>query len=123
MQDYWWQNTGPTKYAALWGGEVAAAMLIDYLKPGVGTIYVKEMPLQLMRDNRMRNDPNGNVEIMRQFWDDRFNPVNQNRDNKYIGIAPLIIIYADLLATGEARNIEMARILYDKEIIGLIGEN
>jgi hypothetical protein len=123
MQDYWWQNTDPTKYAALWGGEVAAAMLIDYLKPGVGTIYVKEMPLQLMRDNRMRNDPNGNVEIMRQFWDDRFNPVNQNRDNKYIGIAPLIIIYADLLATGEARNIETARILYDKEIIGLIGEN
>ncbi len=78
------------------------------------------MPVQLMRDTKMRNDPKGNVEIMRQFWDDRFNSDNQN---EHLGIAPLIIVYADLLATGDARNIETAGILYDKKIAGLIGEN
>ena len=76
-----------------------------------------------MRDFKMRHDPNGNVEIMRQFWDDRFNPDDQKRENKYIDIAPVIIVYADLLAAGDARNIETAGILYDKEIAGFIGEN
>ena len=122
-QDYWWQNTDIKKYGALWGGEVAAAKLTGYLKPEVATIYAKEMPVQLMRDFKMRHDPNGNVEIMRQFWDDRFNPDNQKRENKYIDIAPVIIVYADLLAAGDARNIETAGILYDKEIAGFIGEN
>ena len=35
----------------------------------------------------------------------------------------VIIVYADLLATGDARNMETAKILYDKEIAGFIGEN
>lgn len=122
-QDYWWQNTDIRNYGALWGGEVAAAKLTDYIKPGIATVYAKEMPVQLLRDLRMRNDPKGNVEIMRQFWDDKFNPDNPNTNNKYTGIAPLIIVYADLLATGDARNIETAEILYDKEIAGFIGEN
>lgn len=122
-QDHWWQGADLRNYGALWGGEVAAARLTGYLKPEVATIYVKEMPVQLLRDLRMRNDTKGNVEIMRQFWDDNFNPDNPNMNNKYIGIAPLIIVYADLLATGDARNLETARILYDKEIAGFIGEN
>lgn len=119
-QDYWWQNTDIRNYGALWGGEVAAAKLTGYLKPEVATVYAKEMPVQLMRDFKMRNDPKVNVEILRQFWDDRFNPDNQN---EHLGIAPLIIVYADLLAAGDARNIETAGILYDKEIAGFIGEN
>ncbi|MEW6144582.1 MAG: type IV toxin-antitoxin system AbiEi family antitoxin [Thermodesulfobacteriota bacterium] len=120
MQDYWWQNTDIRNYGALWGGEVAAAKLTGHLKPGAATIYAKQMPVQLLRDLQMRHDPKVNVEILRQFWDDRFNPDNQN---EHLGIAPLIIVYADLLATGDARNIETAGILYDREIAGLIGEN
>jgi hypothetical protein len=95
-QDYWWRNIDIGNYGARWGGEVAAAKLTGYLKPEVATIYAKEMPVQLMRDFKMRNDPKGNVEIMRQFWDDRFNPDDQKRENKYIDIAPVIIVYADL---------------------------
>jgi hypothetical protein len=122
-QNYWWQNTDIRNYGARWGGEVAAAELTDYLKPEIATVYANEMPVQLLRDLRMRHDPNGNVEIMRQFWDNKFNPDNQKRENKYIDIAPVIIVYADLLATGDARNLETAGILYDKEIAGFIGEN
>ncbi len=122
-QDYWWQGTDIRNYDGFWGGEVAAARLTGYLKPEVATIYAKEMPVQLLRDLRMRNDPKGNVEIMRQFWDDKFNPDNQKRENKYIDIAPVIIVYADLLAAGDARNIQTAGILYDKEIAEFIGEN
>jgi hypothetical protein len=119
-QDYWWQNTDIRNYDALWGGEVAAAKLTGHLKPGATTIYAKQMPVQLLRDLQMRHDPKVNVEILRQFWDDGFNPDNQN---EHPGIAPLIIVYADLLATGDARNIETAGILYDRKIAGLIGEN
>lgn len=122
-QNYWWQNTDIRNYGARWGGEIAAAELTDYLKPEIATVYAKEMPVQLLRDLRMRHDPNGNVEIMRQFWDDKFNPDNQKRENKYIDIVPIIIVYADLLATDDARNLETARILYDKEIARFIGEN
>lgn len=119
-QDYWWRNTNIGNYGALWGGEVAAARLTGYLKPETATIYAKQMPVHLMRETKMRNDPNGDVEIMRQFWNDRFNPDDQN---EHPGIVPLIIVYADLLATGDARNIETAGILYDRKIAGLIGEN
>lgn len=122
-QIYWWNNTDIKNYGGCWGGEVAAAMITEYLKPEVGTIYVKEMPVQLLRDFKMRQDPRGNVEILRQFWDEKFNHDAKGTLNTYTEIAPPIIIYADLLATGNARNLEAAKILYDKEILGLIGED
>ncbi len=40
-----------------------------------------------------------------------------------IGLAPPLLIYADLLATGDTRNIETARMIYEQELTGLIRED
>lgn len=114
--DLWWDNIDIKNYGACWGGEVAAARITGYLKPQVGTIYAKKMPAQLLKDFRMKYDPHGNAEILRQFWNDGGN-------DTYPGTAPLIVVYADLLATGDTRNLETARLLYDNKIIGLIGQD
>jgi hypothetical protein len=75
------------------------------------------MPAQLLMGFRMQYDPHGNAEILKKFWNEEIN--RKIRPD----IAPLIVVYADLLATGDARNLETARLLYDNEIIGLIGQN
>lgn len=99
-----------------WGGEVAAAQITGYLKPQTATIYVTEPPGKLILKNRMQKDPHGNIEILETFWDhQRF---NSNDD-----MVPPLLVYADLLATGDPRNMENAKIIYEQTIDRLIEDN
>ncbi|MFO8163907.1 MAG: type IV toxin-antitoxin system AbiEi family antitoxin [Desulfatiglandales bacterium] len=111
----WWKETelpGPETY---WGGEIAAAKLVQHLKPQTATIYTRELKVlfEWLIKNRIRRDPNGNIDILRKFW--KFEP-----DWEYPNLTHPVLIYADLLATANARNIETAKIIYDKEIDRLI---
>jgi hypothetical protein len=113
----WWRQAelpGPETY---WGGEIAAAKLAQYLKPQTATIYTRELKVlfEWLIKNRIRQDPDGNIEILRKFW--KFEP-----DWEYPNLTHPVLIYADLLATADARNIETAKIIYDKEIARLIRE-
>jgi hypothetical protein len=113
----WWKETelpGPETY---WGGEIAAAKLAQHLKPQTATIYTRELRVlfEWLIKNRIRQDPDGNIEILRKFW--KFEP-----DWEYPNVTPPILIYADLLATADARNIETAKMIYDKKIARLITE-
>jgi len=56
------------------------------------------------------------IEILNAFW-------NFEYDWQYHDLVPPLLIYADLLATTDARNIETAKIIYDQEIIRLIRED
>ena len=58
----------------------------------------------------------GNVEILKRFW----LPVEPWQ---YEDIVHPILVYADLLATGDERNIETARMVYERHIIRLVREN
>lgn len=55
----------------------------------------------LMRMNRWHNDPHGNIIIRDLFWRD-LRPTNQ------LDTAPAALIYADLLASHEPRQLEVA---------------
>ena len=119
--DDWWQNPdyGVEEYGAWWGGEVAAAKLTHYLKPEEVTVYLpKEGGEELFIDYRFRKDPEGNIHVYRVFWDE-----NLNYQNDHAKIVDPLIVYADLLGTGDVRNIETARKIYDKELIGLVRED
>ena len=50
------------------------------------------------------------------FWEFEYPWKNRN-------IVPPILIYADLLATGDTRNIETADIIYEQEIDRFIGKD
>ena len=98
------------------GGETAAAKLTKYLKPQVVTIYVGPNTGRLLLDNRIKKDPKGDIELRRIFW-------NFNIDWLYRNLVHPILIYADLLATGDPRNVETANVIYEQELLKFIGKN
>jgi len=113
--DNWWQQTDLNPFDAYWGGEVAAAKLTQYLKPLITTVYTKPPLGQFLLEHRLKKHSHGNVEILDKFW--QFEWSSQNRT------VPSLLVYADLIATGNARNIEVAQIIYEKEIIRLIQQD
>jgi hypothetical protein len=113
----WWRQTKLDPLKVQWGGEVAAEKLTQYLQPQIITIYTMPQQLnQLLAENRLRKDETGDVEILRRFW-------KPPEMWQYEDLVHPILIYADLLATGNERNIETAKIIYDKHILELIRED
>ena len=107
----WWQTAPLHNIQAYWGGEVAADRLTQYLKPEIITIYVMEKwATELKLANKLRKDPNGDIEILNTFWD------VENELNQTDSVNP-ILIYADLMASGDPRNIETAQIIYEQELV------
>ncbi len=95
---------------------MAAAKLTNYLKPEQITIYAQKMLGEFLLTNKLKKDPNGDVEILEAFWQTEY-------DWPYPELTPPLLIYADLLATGDARNIETARMIYEQQLTGLIRED
>ncbi|HEX5412925.1 MAG TPA: type IV toxin-antitoxin system AbiEi family antitoxin [Terriglobia bacterium] len=112
----WWEETHIQEHQAYWGGEVAAARLTGYLRPEDVTIYVRGLPGPLLAAHRLRRDDRGNVEILKAFWDPDVDWADKE-------IVHPILAYADLLRTGDARNLETARRLYDAQVARFVREN
>lgn len=108
----WWKYLLVKKYEAQWGGEVAAKKLTHYLKPNFYTIYLqgKETKKNLNRlivENRLVPDPHGDIEILEAFWD--FD------DPEFLPeVVPTLLVYADLVASNDPRNLETAKLIYDR---------
>jgi hypothetical protein len=112
----WWKEAALDPDLALWGGEVAALKLTGHLNPQEATIYAdKENLAAVLIPHKLKKDPAGDVEFLSRFW--RQDAVSPNRDM----VHPLLV-YADLMATGNQRNIETARMIYDQHIIQLVRE-
>jgi len=112
----WWEHTRIGEFGAYWGAEIAAARLTGHLKPELATVYIRDLPGRFLAANRLRTDPRGNVEILKTFWDTKCDWTNTE-------IVHPLLVYADLLATGDPRNIETARRIYDEQLAGLVREN
>jgi hypothetical protein len=113
----WWQQRTLNANFAQWGGEVAAAKLTEYLKPEIVTIYINPKHLnQLLVENRLGRDERGDVEILERFW----TPLEEL---PYDILVHPILIYADLLATVNQRNIDTAKIVYEQHILQHIRED
>ena len=108
-EDKWTAGLDLRQYNALWGGEVAANRLAGYLEPQAATIYAPELPRQLIVDHKLRADANGDVEILNVFWNHC--PTAPVQD-----VVPPILAYADLMATTDGRNLEAAKMIYERYI-------
>lgn len=105
------QNADFKKLNAQWGGEMAAGIMTNYLRAEIYTIYANRPINDLIRELKLRNRRTGKIEIRERFW--YFEDKLQKR-----GLVHPILVYADLLATGDPRNIETAKIIYDA-LIGM----
>ena len=94
---------------AYWGGERAAERLTRFLKPAAYTIYARKSINRLVAALRLRAHATGNVEVIETFWN--FKP-----DPNYQDLVPPVLAYADLLATGDGRNIQAANLIYEQRI-------
>jgi hypothetical protein len=103
-----WPRFKARAYGFAMGGETAAARLTKLLKPETVTMYGKTADPKFILDQRLRTDPRGNVEVLRRFW--AFDPDAE--------MAPLPVIYADLLQTGDARCFEAAQMIHEKFLAG-----
>lgn len=83
-------------------GEQAASWIRN---PGSATLYVKDLDPQLVLANRWRSDGTPNIAIRRTFWAAPETDVPVH----FPVPAPPLLVYADLLATNEARQVEAAR--------------
>lgn len=107
------KNINLKQFGALFGGETAAAQITNYLRPFIHTIYIGEKLGEFILRNRLKKNANGNIEIIKKFWHfDTYTEINN--------IVHPILVYADLLLTGDQRNIETANLIYEKEIAGYI---
>ncbi len=103
----WWRDLDIRPHHAYWGGEVAADKLTGYLKPAKVTLYIAGKPDQLILANRLRPDVNGDIEILDLFW-------TTEETQQADGIAPTLVVYADLMATADPRNVETAKLIRDR---------
>jgi len=113
----WWNKKDLGFEYALWGGEVAAARMGNYLKPQTMTVYLKrELLNEFLLNKRLKRDAHGEVEILKTFW-------GQNNPAGDKGLVHPILAYADLIATGNQRNIEAARMIYEQDVKRFVRED
>ena len=109
----WWQKALLAD-RVFWGGEVAADRLTGHLRPATQTIYIdpaarREELARLVREHHLRADPTGEIEILDTFWNF---PPGVTRPN----LVPPVLVYADLVATLDPRNLEIAQRIRQKHI-------
>lgn len=84
------------------GGELAAARLTRHLRPGTATFYAQVIDPKVVVELALKSDAEANVDFRRRFWDF---PGEQAQ------LTPTLLVYADLLAIGDARCLETAQLL------------
>jgi len=87
-----------------WGGEAAANLYNDYLFPELYTIYGGNSGALVKAG--LRPDENGEILVYNKFW-------TFTNEEKRI---PALLIYADLMGSGNSRNIEAAQRIYNNEL-------
>lgn len=100
-----WTQIPLKKHQSFWGGEAAGALITKHLLPGIFTIYTEENRQNLSKDYKLVPDTSGNIKVYKKFWK------GQMTYNETV-VHP-ILVYADLIHTGERRSLETAQKLYD----------
>lgn len=99
-----------------WSGDDAAAWLLpkSNLRPAERTLYTTDPPSALARSLRLVPDPEGDVNVYRLFWNAAKTvahppfPDQEATAPPALPVAPWPIVYADLMAQGDARSVNAA---------------
>jgi hypothetical protein len=99
-----WKTIQLDNQHTVWGGEPAADLLTDYLRPEHFILYTNEKQSDLIKNYHCIPTNDGEVEVLEIFW----RPENNT--------APPILIYAELMLTGGKRNRDTAERIYNEFI-------
>ncbi|VWC75687.1 hypothetical protein BLA17378_06808 [Burkholderia aenigmatica] len=108
----WWRGFDFAAFDARLGGEPAADLLTHDLKPAAITVYTHgPASNRLLLQGRLRPDERGDVELVEAFW-----PPSAALDwHEQEGpVVPPLLIYADLVSSGDSRNLAIADRIHDR---------
>jgi hypothetical protein len=100
-----WQDISFETDKTTWGGESAADLLTNHLRPEKLLIYTCESRMDLIKNYKLMPDKHGEIEVLEMFWKD-----NEGKT------APPLLVYTDLMLEGGKRNKETADIIYNEYI-------
>lgn len=105
----WWKKENLGALDMWLGGEPAAAVLTKHLRPEIVTVYGDTHFTTLARKVQALRDEHGNLEVLQKFWNFEI----PQFDKRY-PIVPPLLVYADLVTTADARNLETAQIIRER---------
>lgn len=91
------------------GGEMAGQLLTKHLKAQDIILYSNEDLNLIGKELKLVPDENGNIELRAKFWSDEVPLAECN-------LAPKLVVYGDLMGTGNNRNIETAQLILENGI-------
>ncbi|WP_207421544.1 type IV toxin-antitoxin system AbiEi family antitoxin [Desertivirga brevis] len=98
-----WRQLKLDSDKTVWGGEAAADLLTNHLRPEKFQLYSVETRIDLIKKYRLKPDPMGEVQVLEMFW-----------KAEQLLTAPPLLVYADLILEGGKRNKETAdKIFHD----------
>ena len=89
-----------------WGGECGAYLTDGYLIPERFEVYTEVPSAKLMMTRKVRFQEKGRIRLYQKFW----------KGNMCEKVAPKILVYADLMGSGNSRCIEAAQRLIENGI-------
>jgi hypothetical protein len=102
-----WKELTLNEAETCWGGEPAADLFTGYLRAEKLTLYTTASTGDLARALRIVPAADGPVDVLDKFWVDDVEIVASQP------VVPRLLAYADLLASGQTRNLEAAQPLFD----------
>lgn len=109
----WWREIQPDEFQAAWGGEIAAGEYTGYLNAKDAVVYISKAQmtdfLKYARLKKVATDEKAGLKIdmIEPFW-------KQESETVRRGLVHPLIVYADLVATGDPRNLDTAKRLREK---------
>lgn len=101
-----WPMLDLHKEHTCWGGEAAGNIITNHLRPEELTLYTSESRNELIKGYGLIPNEQGKVAVYKKFW-------NLEWGHDY---APHLLVYADLMNTGDKRCIETAKMIYEQHI-------
>jgi len=108
----WWKEVDITNFEGLWGSEIAAEIYTNYLQAKDAVVFVPEYEKNfLLKSARLKkrksNDEGVCIDLIEPFWS----------EGAAIGegdLAPPLLVYADLIHSKDARNLDTAKRIYEQ---------
>ncbi|MBK7410906.1 MAG: hypothetical protein IPJ40_24280 [Saprospirales bacterium] len=104
-----WQEL-PLPPGIQWGGEPAAYLMTKYLRPEAWTVYTDQGAASFLKALRLVPDKQGDVWVFQRFWP------NSPEAEEPPQTVPALLVYGDLIASGDARNYETAQKIWDAQL-------
>jgi hypothetical protein len=112
----WHKTINPSEFSGVWGGELAAEHLTNYLRPHELSLYLPQVTRnQFIAGHRLRSATQGALDpthtllhIYDRFW------LEENEQTSTERWAHPLLVFAELLSSKAPRNHETAQIIYDQ---------